>query len=162
MDMTFPSFSRWENPTDKVVRLDVCVKANAEKGDGRMKIEVLPKGSKVTEEHRKRGTHESDKDGLVICARLPAELDAAIHIIRDGVIVGGLAPQLRKLDADEEVTLAPELDSLETAKKESLEKATMAMAAKVAAESDLITSAAKVAEVSEQQAKQSGKGKGGG
>lgn len=149
MDM-FGGVSRWVNPTPHTVKLDLCVQAGADKNDQRLQVEIPPVGSVVEPHNNRRRLHQLDREGRLICTSLPTMFDAGIHIIRDGIVVGGLAPQLRKLD-EEEPEIAPELDPLDTKKKEEFENATLALAQKEAAERQLILSGAKVAEINDQQ-----------
>ena len=62
--------STWENPTKDTVRFAVLVEAGRHE-----KIEIPPGGKKD----------------------LPTSWDKAIHDVRNGIIMGGLAPQLRKV-----------------------------------------------------------------
>ncbi len=60
--------TRWRNPTDATVKLSI----HRNRGERRAKYEIAP-GAELT---------------------LPGEYDSAIHQKHNGVIVGGLAPQL--------------------------------------------------------------------
>lgn len=61
--------TKWENPTKDTVRFAVLVEAGRHE-----RVEIPPGGSK----------------------ELPSSWDKAIHDVRGGIVMGGLAPQLRK------------------------------------------------------------------
>ena len=71
---------------------------------------------------------------------IPSRYDTAIHRVHNGVIVGGLAPQLVKVDADE--VLDPSLDPKQALKKDAQAAAIAALQAKVAAEAALVVAVA--------------------
>lgn len=62
--------TKWENPTKDTVRVKVLVEAGRHE-----KVEFKP------------GEVHS----------LPSSMDKAIHDVRNGIVMGGLAPQLRKV-----------------------------------------------------------------
>jgi hypothetical protein len=64
--------------------------------------------------------------------QVPSEYDRAIHDVRDGVIVGGLAPLLERAVPDG--ALHPALDPEEAARKAAAEEAERAVLAKKAAD----------------------------
>jgi hypothetical protein len=70
--------------------------------------------------------------------QVPSEVDRAIHDVRDGVIVGGLAPLLERVVPDG--VLHPALDPEEAAKKAAAEEAERAVIAKKAADEVLAKS----------------------
>ena len=72
---------------------------------------------------------------------MPSEHDRAIHDVRDGVIVGGLAPLLERVVEDD--VLHPALDPELAARKAVLEEAQKAIVATRAAQ-DVLTSAARL------------------
>jgi len=95
----------WKNPTTTTMRVDVF------EGHGRpRKRYVFPPGKEVS---------------------VPTEHDRAIHDVRDGVIVGGLAPLLDRVVPDG--VLHPSLDPEEAARKAALEEAERAIVATKAA-----------------------------
>lgn len=95
----------WRNPTRHEMRVDV------HSAPGRFKRFVFPPGREV---------------------QVPSEYDRAIHDVRDGVIVGGLAPLLER--AAPEGALHPALDPEEAARKVAAEEAEKAVIAKKAAD----------------------------
>ncbi|HEY1697975.1 MAG TPA: hypothetical protein VGG39_37705 [Polyangiaceae bacterium] len=95
----------WRNPTRQEMRVDV------HDSPGRFKRFTFPPGKEV---------------------QVPSEFDRAIHDIRDGVIVGGLAPLLERAIGDE--TLHPALDPEVAATKAAEEEAERAVLAKKAAD----------------------------
>jgi hypothetical protein len=98
-------FSTWRNPTRHEMRIDV------HGSPGRFKRYVFPPGKEV---------------------QVPSEYDRAIHDVRDGVIVGGLAPLLERIVPDG--ALHPALDPEEAARKAATEEAERALLAKKAAD----------------------------
>jgi hypothetical protein len=95
----------WRNPTPHDIKIDL----HAAPG------------------HRKRYVVQAGKE-----AQIPSEYDRAIHDVRDGVIVGGLAPLLLRVVPDGE--LHPALDPEAAARKAALEEAERAVVAKKAAD----------------------------
>jgi hypothetical protein len=95
----------WRNPTRHEMRIDV------HGAPGRFKRYVFPPGKEV---------------------QVPSEVDRAIHDVRDGVIVGGLAPLLERAMPDG--TLHPALDPEEAARKAAAEEAERTVLAKKAAD----------------------------
>jgi hypothetical protein len=106
-------FTSWRNPTPHGMRIDIY------EAQGRRKRYVVPAGKEV---------------------QIPSEYDRAIHDVRDGVIVGGLAPLLEK--AIDSAVLHPTLDPQEAARKAALEEAEKAILAKKAAD-EVLAAAAK-------------------
>jgi hypothetical protein len=95
----------WRNPTRNEMHVDV------HGAQGRFKRFVFPPGKEV---------------------QVPSEYDRAIHDVRDGVIVGGLAPLLERAMPDG--ALHPALDPEEAARKAAAEEAERAVLAKRAAD----------------------------
>jgi hypothetical protein len=95
----------WRNPTRQEMRVDV------HSAPGRFKRYVFPPGKEV---------------------QVPSEYDRAIHDVREGVIVGGLAPLLERAVADG--ALHPALDPEEAARKVVAEEAERTVIAKKAAD----------------------------
>lgn len=95
----------WRNPTRQEMRVDV------HHAPGRFKRFVFPPGKEV---------------------QVPSEYDRAIHDVRDGVIVGGLAPLLERSVPDG--VLHSALDPEEAARKAAAEEAERAVIAKKAAD----------------------------
>ena len=95
----------WRNPTRHEMRIDVHA------APGRFKRFVFPPGKEV---------------------QVPSEFDRAIHDVRDGVIVGGLAPLLERAVPDG--VLHSALDPEEAARKAATEEAEKAVIAKKAAD----------------------------
>jgi hypothetical protein len=98
-------FTTWRNPTKQEMHVDV------HHAPGRFKRFVFPPGKEV---------------------QVPSEYDRAIHDVRDGVIVGGLAPLLERAGSDG--VLHPALDPEEAARKAAQEEAERALLAKKAAD----------------------------
>lgn len=101
-----PRFTRWHNPDDRDVTLDLYVGREAGPS-GRQRYIVPAKGT----------------------ADIPSNLDRGIQLVQDGVVVQGLAPTLRRLGTiDIRGQLQPEAvpvvaDALDPAKqKEAQEK----------------------------------------
>jgi hypothetical protein len=95
----------WRNPTRHEMHVDI------HHTQGRFKRFVFPPGKEV---------------------QVPSEYDRAIHDVRDGVIVGGLAPLLERAVPDG--ALHPALDPEEAARKTATEEAERAVLAKKAAD----------------------------
>jgi hypothetical protein len=106
-------FTSWRNPTQHDMKVDIY------EAPGRRKRYVVPAGKET---------------------QIPSEYDGAIHDVRDGIIVGGLAPLLDK--AVDSAVLHPALDPQEAARKAALEEAEKAILAKKAAD-EVLASAAK-------------------
>lgn len=105
------SNTRWVNPTEKPVSLDICISAEAvekaKERDKRRTIVVPPQGTVLNAAERASGLHHFHHDsGRLIYTILPSELDNAIHQKRDGVVIGGIAPQLRIYDEAEPIVAA--------------------------------------------------------
>jgi hypothetical protein len=99
------TFTTWRNPTPHHMHVDIY------ESQGRPKKRyVFPPGKEV---------------------QVPTEHDRAIHDVRDGLIVGGLAPLLERVVADG--VLHPALDPEEAAKKAALDDAEKAVLATKAA-----------------------------
>ena len=101
----------WRNPTRHEMRVDV------HDSPGRFKRFVFPPGKEV---------------------QVPSDYDRAIHDVRDGIVVGGLAPLLERAIGDE--TLHPALDPEAAARKAADEEAERAVFAKKAADEVLAKS----------------------
>lgn len=105
------SNTRWVNPTNKPVILDICISAEAvekaKERDKRRTIVIPPQGATLSAAERDSGLHHyHHNSGQLIYTILPSELDNAIHQRRDGVVIGGLAPQLRVYDEAEPIVAA--------------------------------------------------------
>jgi hypothetical protein len=98
-------FTTWRNPTKHDMRVDI------HEAHGRKKRYSIPAGRE---------------------ASIPSEYDRAIHDVRDGIIVGGLAPLLERVVPTG--VLHPALDPEEAAKKAALEEAEKTVIAKKAAD----------------------------
>jgi hypothetical protein len=98
-------FTTWRNPTAHEMRVDL------HETPGRSKRLMFPPGKEV---------------------QVPSEYDRAIHDVRDGVIVGGLAPLLERAVPDG--VLQPWLDPEEAARKAAAQEAERAVVAKKAAD----------------------------
>jgi hypothetical protein len=112
-DAEAQTLTTWRNPTSEEMRVDIF------EGHGRP---------------RKRYTFPPGKEVSV-----PSEHDRAIHDVRDGVIVGGLAPLLECVVEDG--VLHPALDPELAARKAVLDEAQKAIVATKAAQ-DVLTSTA--------------------
>lgn len=106
-------FTTWRNPTGHDMRVDIY------EAQGRRKRYLVPAGKEV---------------------QIPAEYDRAIHDVRDGVIVGGLAPLLERAVGG--AVLHPALDPEEAARAAALAEAERALLAKRAAD-EVLSAAAK-------------------
>lgn len=99
------TFTTWRNPTQHAMHVDIFESPGRPK-----KRYVFPPGKEV---------------------QVPSEHHRAIHDVRDGVIVGGLAPLLERATPDG--VLHPALDPEEVAKKTAQEEAEKAVLATKAA-----------------------------
>ena len=120
--------TQWYNPTNRDVKLDLCVHAGAQPDgqDERVTIVIPPQGTLLTQEQASDGGHVLDDSGALLFTVLSAGFDNGIHQKDEhGRIVGGLAPQLRvykKPTPDVEAALQPEKLALEQARKVEKEK----------------------------------------
>jgi hypothetical protein len=106
------TFTTWRNPTLHPMHVDIF------ESQGRPKKRyVFPPGKEV---------------------QVPTEHDRAIHDVREGIIVGGLAPLLERVVADG--ILHPVLDPEQVATKAALDDAEKAVLATKAA-TDVLTNA---------------------
>ena len=112
-------FTVWENPTEFDVTLDLHVGSNPRNLSGRHRYIVPAKGEKT----------------------IPSDLDQGIHDVRDGIVVGGLGPQLRRKGSTDK--LHPALDAAKARETEAIEEAQAAMVAKAAAETAIMLATAK-------------------
>ena len=122
-----PTNTRWVNPTDKTVKLDLCVSANADPNgsDSRWQLEIPPVGTVLTREQQESGRHQADAEGKLLFTVVPSEYDMGIHLVRDGKIVGGGAPQLRRFEEPNpriEPSLEPDALALREAEKVKAQK----------------------------------------
>jgi hypothetical protein len=109
------TLTTWRNPTPDEMRVDVY------ESHGRPRKRFLfPPGKEV---------------------HVPTEYDKAIHDIRDGIIVGGLAPLLERVVPDG--ILHPSLDPEESARKAATDEAERAVVATKAAQDVLASVATK-------------------
>ena len=105
VDVEEQRFTTWRNPTRHEMRLDLHDRP------GKRKRYVIPPGGE---------------------ARIPGEYDRAIHDVRNGITVGGLAPLLERVSGN--TPLHPALDPEEAARKDAREAAERAVVAKKAAD----------------------------
>jgi hypothetical protein len=119
MQPQLQSFTTWVNPTDRDVVLDLHTGASPQNLSGRVRYIVPANGEQI----------------------VPAEFDLGIHDTRDGVIVGGLGPQLRRKDKSE--ILHSSLDADKAAEREAAADAEKALIAKQAAEQAMMSAVAK-------------------
>lgn len=110
LEPTEEKFTRWHNPLS--VRQNVVISHD---GDSRPTQYTIKPGE----------TRE-----------IPSRYDLAIHRVHNGVVIGGLAPQLVKVGAEEK--LDPVLDTTLQDKKQAEAERAVAAAAKQAAEDALI------------------------
>ena len=103
-------FTTWKNPTRHDMHVDI---------------------------HESHGRKKRYSIGVDKEVRIPSEYDRAIHDIRDGIIVGGLAPLLQKVVPD--AILHPSLDPEESARKVAVQEAEHAVLTKKAADEVLAT-----------------------
>lgn len=144
--------TKWYNPTKVAVVLDLCVSANASRGQRseRLKLTIPPVGTRIRPNPDAPEDHEVDGEGRLLYTRIPSEFDNGIHQMRDGVIVGGVAPQLRRI-GESDVQVAPALDPAETAKQEALRAAEKAILERKAAEEATILAAGNIAKAEKEQ-----------
>jgi hypothetical protein len=98
-------FTLWRNPTEKEMKIDIHDRP------GRRKRYVIPPGGE---------------------ARIPSEFDQGIHVVRNGIIVGGYAPLLERVAGNG--TLSPVLDPEAQARRAAEEEADRTVIAKRAAD----------------------------
>ena len=98
-------FTTWKNPTPHEMRIDIHDRP------GRRKRYTIAPGQEV---------------------RIPSEYDRAIHDVRDGWIMGGLAPKLERMAGNH--PLHPSLDPVLAAEKDAAEAAEQAVVMKKAAD----------------------------
>lgn len=115
------TYTHWHNPLGQEQRVDVFY------GD------------------EPRPTRFTWKPGETL--KVPSRFDNAIHRVDKGVIIGGLAPQLVKVGANE--VLDPALDTEKVKKAEATKEAAVAALAKSQAEDALVIAQAKSAEATE-------------
>lgn len=123
------TLTRWHNPLDVPQRVDI------RHGD------------------EPRPTRFTIKPGETV--EIPSRYDYAIQVVQNGVIVGGLAPQLRKMGS--EAQLDPALDTEAVKKKDAeVAAAAAALVAKTATEAVVVASA-KAADAASRQASKASK-----
>jgi hypothetical protein len=98
-------FTTWRNPTPHEMRIDIHDRP------GRRKRYTIPAGAEI---------------------KIPSEYDRAIHDVRDGWIVGGLAPQLERAAGNP--PLNPVLDPELAAERDAEKAAEQAVVMKKAAD----------------------------
>jgi hypothetical protein len=98
-------FTTWRNPTPQEMRIDIHDRP------GRRKRYSVGPGQEI---------------------RIPSEYDRAIHDVRDGWIMGGLAPKLERVAGNP--PLHPTLDPILAAEKDAAEAAEQAVVMKKAAD----------------------------
>ena len=119
--MTMNSFEQtiWYNP------LDVAQKFTVQDGSPRGSMVVIPPKGEVT---------------------LPAYLDRAVQLVQNGVVMGGLAPQLVNKSAPQQPALHESLDTELQKRKDAEARMALAQATLDAAERGAMIAAARVAE----------------
>ena len=125
-------YTTWHNPLDREVRIPVFVNNGGEHGRGITKWHRVSPGGSI---------------------RLPKELDTAIRVERDGLVQGGLAPMLQKLDGENppvHKALVPE----EYEREKQLRAAAEALAEAKRSEEAFIMAQAKLKELNKQEPKQ--------
>ncbi len=126
--------TRWENPLDRDVILDLHVGARPH---APMPCERNQHGQCIHNHSGKvRYIVPAANNGVPGFAMIPSEFDRGIQDIRDGVIVGGLGTCLHRVGS-EDVVLHPALDELEARRKTALDAAFKADEARMKAEQDL-------------------------
>ena len=105
VDVEEQRFTTWRNPTRHEMRLDLHDRP------GKRKRYVIPAGGEI---------------------RIPSDYDRAIHDVRNGITVGGLAPLLERVSGN--TPLHPALDPEEAARKDARDAAERAVVAKKAAD----------------------------
>jgi hypothetical protein len=120
--------TQWVNPTNKTVKLDMCLHAGAQPDgqDQRATVLIPPQGTAMSQLEAREGGHILDDAGNLLFTVLSSEFDSGIHQKdENGRIIGGLAPQLRvyrEADANIDAALQPERHALEEARKVEKEK----------------------------------------
>lgn len=105
-------FSQWENTTefDVVLELHKETPKHGKAIADRVANIPDPAAAKV-----RAWEEQTGKRRFVIPAKkqafIPSEYDRAIQDVREGIIVGGLGPQLRKLGVEQRPVLSPALDA---------------------------------------------------
>lgn len=116
VDVEEQRFTTWRNPTEREMRIDIH-----DRPGKRRRYTILP-GQEI---------------------RIPGEYDRAIHDVRNGVIMGGLAPRLERVAGN--LPLHPCLDPVLAAEKEAAEAAEAAVITKKAADEVLARTQAPMA-----------------
>jgi hypothetical protein len=137
-------FTKWENPNDTDVILDLH--EETPKHGGKSIRERVPMGL-APEQYRedlpgsKAWEEKTGKKRIVIRAHtialIQSKYDSGIHDVRNGVIVGGLAPTLRRVGVENHPVLAPALDNALAREKEQRQQAEAALRRAIAAEQQL-------------------------
>ena len=118
-----PQTSRWVNPTSDTLKVDIHVGGAGARRSPYARYVWNPGETK----------------------ELPVEFERALHVYsEDGTIVGGLAPQLRKV-TEPDAKVHPALDVEAQAHKEALDSAQEALLAKKAADDALVIAGARLA-----------------
>lgn len=126
--------THWKNPTPKPVIVDIYVGAESVPGPAR----PYRRGERHQAHLRIRWAPGETK-------ALPSIYDSAIHDVRNGVVVGGKAPQLVRADQPG-LPVADAIDVEKSKRREALAEATAALAAKQVAEESLVLAGAKADE----------------
>lgn len=128
------SQTHWKNPTSKPVVVDIYVGT-----------ENVPPPATPYRRGERHQAHLRIRWAPGEVKALPSIYDAAIHDVRNGVVVGGHAPQLVRTDQPE-LPVADAIDVEKQARRQALAEATAAVAAKKVAEETLIVATAKAGE----------------
>lgn len=124
----------WKNPTDKPVVVDIYVGTN----------EVPPPASPYRRGERHQA-HLRIRWNAGETKSLPSMYDPAIHDVRNGIVVGGLAPQLVRTDAPDQ-PVADAIDVEKSKRRAALAQAEAALTAKKVAEETLVIATAQAGE----------------
>ena len=126
----FPTLrlTAWRNPTSKVIKVDLFSGPTRDNPGGRIHVEWQPGETQ----------------------EVPSEYDAAIRKVRDGKVVGGLAPQLVRADK-KPIPLDPAIDAEAAERKAARDSLRDAQALEQAAKIQLAEAAHKVAAVKKEE-----------
>lgn len=128
------TLTKWKNPTGHTVVADIFVgPAN------------VPPPSRAYQRGERHPAHVRYKWGPGEVREVPSMYNDAIHDVRNGVLVGGLAPQLERVD-EERLPMAPGIDADDQARTAALREAEIALTAKKVAEESLVIASAKANE----------------
>ena len=124
----------WKNPTSKPVIVDLYVGA-----------ENVPPPARAYRRGERHQAHLRIRWAPGETKALPSIYDSAIHDVRNGVVVGGHAPQLVRTDAPD-MPVSDAIDVEKSKRRAALAQAEAALTAKKVAEETLIVATAQAGE----------------